>query len=80
MDLDIRQARVTSTFGVNLRPFFNFKLILMCNGLKCAGKRVFNVYFVFFLAGEEMHDKPIRLVLQQELAQTAKQAARESTQ
>ena len=32
---------------------FIFKLILMCNRLKCAGKRVFNVYFVFFSLGKK---------------------------
>ena len=52
----------------------------MCYRLKCAGKRVFLRICRIFLAGEDMRDNPIRLVLQQELAQTEKQAARESTQ
>ena len=58
LDLDIRQARVTGTFRENLGLFFIFMLILMCNRLRCAGKRIFSRIFRIFLAGEEMHDKP----------------------
>ena len=52
----------------------------MCNRLKCAGRRVFTCISYFFPLGKKFMTNHTSLVLQRELAQTAKQAARESTQ